>query len=124
MTENYQLEPTEQKLDRIKRTANTNDEFLRGYIMDFTKFQLDNAKNFLYSAWLSIKFPDELAMLNLDIAGIRNANLVQGSYGFHDTINQIIKAIDYRVNRINFSVQIMQEERERVGLKQLEDKYS
>ncbi len=121
--EEYRLNPTDDEWNKIKRGAKHDSEFLKSYTMDFTIFQLDNAKNFLHSAWLSIKFPDELNMLNWEMAGLENVHITKGSIHFHDEINQIIRSIDYRISRIDFWIQIMQEEREIVGLKSVEDKY-
>lgn len=121
--EAYRLNPSEDEWLKIKRSAKFEAEFMRNYTMDFTKFQLENAKNFLHSAWLSIKFEDELATLNSEMAGIGEIDSPRGGYSSYGGINGIQGRVDYRISRINFWIQVMQEERDRVGLKTVQNKY-
>lgn len=105
-------DPNNQKLDTIKRTAKIHSDFIKNHTIDFTNFQLENARNFLHSAWLAIKYPDELHMLHWEMSSIANLTPILDS----QDISRILESIEYKINRIDFHVSVMQEERKRVGL--------
>jgi hypothetical protein len=121
LVEEYRDNHTDENLQRLNRKAKFKSDFLKNYTMDFTKFQLENARNFLHSAWLAIKYPDELFMLNWEMESLANVKPVLLEEYFYRDIDHILQSIDYKINRIDFWVSVMQEERTKVGLRPIEE---
>ena len=59
-------------------------------------------------------------MLNSEMPGISEIDSPRGSYSSYGGINGNQERIEYRISRINFWIQVMQEERDRVGLQPVE----
>ena len=84
------------------------------YIRDFILEELDNTKTFIASAWLVNKFPDELKSIGLG-STLTHLSTLEGVV-FEYKSDDIIEGINFDLERLNFYIGTMQDERTEVGL--------
>lgn len=84
------------------------------YIKNFILTELNDTKEFISNAWIVNKFPDELKMLGLGgtLTYISTINDIQFEYQYLT----IIESIGYDLERLNFYISALQDERIEVGL--------
>lgn len=83
------------------------------YIKNFILIELNDTKDFISNAWI-VKFPDELKMVGLGatLTYLSTLNDLAFEYGYND----IIEGIGYDLERLNFYISALQDERVEVGL--------
>lgn len=101
----------------IEGIAETYGEHVRSYLIPFTMYLLNNTANFIQNGWLVNKFPDELNRMAdaMDHVHATNLNTIATS-----ELSSIIETINYRIQRINFCIEAIEEERKNVNLPDLE----
>jgi len=110
----FNKEKTGQHLRAIMGNARTNAE---DYIIPSLKSELDKAEDYLESAWLVNKYPDELSVIRDAMAAVRNSEInIQTGKGY---LSELMDAVRYRKERIEYYIETIQQEREVVGLPSL-----
>ena len=87
-----------------------NPEYIKNFILE----ELDNMKNFIGSAWLVNKFPDELKSVGLG-STLTYLSTVD-EMAFEYKYDEIIDGINFDLERLNFYISAMQDGRSEVGL--------
>jgi hypothetical protein len=83
-------------------------------------YLLNNASNFIESGWLVNKFPDELNRMTDAMNYVKSTEINANTSAL--TLSDLLDRINYRIERINFCIEAMEEERNKVHLPPL--KYS
>jgi hypothetical protein len=80
-------------------------------------YLLNNTANFIQSGWLVNKFPDELNRMADAMNHVKatDLNAVTSS-----DLSHLIDNINYRIQRINFCIEVIEEERNNVSLSSLD----
>jgi hypothetical protein len=115
--QNFRDNRQEQDIRTIQSIAQTYSEFVTGYLISFTMLLLNNTANFIDSGWLVNKFPDELDRMADAL------NYVKSSEINIDTpssmVSEILDEFKYRIEKINFCIEALEEERKKVHLPNL-----
>lgn len=88
------------------------------YIKTFILTELKDTKDFISNAWIVNKFPDELKTLGLGRTLTYLSTLNDRQFEFQ--YNDIIDSINYDLERLNFYVSALQDERIEIGLPVIE----
>jgi hypothetical protein len=102
-----------EKFEIIKRRCGgyiPNPEYIKSFIMT----ELNDTKDFISNAWIVNKFPDELNTFGLGgtLTQLSTLSEVEFEFKFKD----IIEGINFNLERLNFYISAMQDERTEVGL--------
>jgi hypothetical protein len=117
-TEEYRDNKSGQNAMRIIALAKRNSDRAMYYLAPFTKDQLSKASNFIHSAWLVNKFPDELDIL---IESMKNiSEIIPNDQISYEMVPQLIDNAKYIIQRLEFCINILEDERKKVGLTSLE----
>ena len=82
------------------------------YIKSFVLTELNDTKDFISNAWLVNKFPDELKTVGLG-SSLTYLSTLDGMFV---DLKNVIEAVTYDLERLNFYINAMQDERIEVGL--------
>jgi hypothetical protein len=84
------------------------------YIVQFIKEHLEKVEDYLESAWLVNKFPDELYRIGDDMNRIRNSDINTRTAA--EDLLHIIESIEYKIGRIDLYIDTIDHERKVLGL--------
>ena len=96
-------------------SAVQNSDHAIYYLLPYTKDQLLNTSNFIDNAWLVNKFPDELPSLGDAMTKVRNTP--PDEICREEVLSSLGESIKYRIQRLEFCIRILEEEREIIGLR-------
>jgi hypothetical protein len=109
----FMKERSEQKKDRIMAISARESDRAVYYIRPFIESHLDKVEDYLESAWLVNKFPDELSMIDVAMQTVRNSQ-IHVHTGIED--QHMKEIIEDQIIRIQGYVEMIEEERKAIGL--------
>jgi hypothetical protein len=120
LIQEFRANKSQQNARRIMTLARTNSEHAMNYLLPFTKNQLTAASNFIESAWLVNKFPDELYSLGDAVTRVKNTRFDEEQLSYQ-VFSDLIESIRHRIQRLGFCIGILEDERKKIGLSPLKD---
>lgn len=112
--DDFMKERSEQSKDRIMAISCRESDRADHYISPFIKSQLDKVEDYLDSAWLVNKFPDELSMIGNAMHIVRNSKI--NVHTEIEDLQHMKEIIEDRIVRIQEYIEIIGEERKAIGL--------
>jgi methyl-accepting chemotaxis protein len=107
-------ERSQEQINNIMAIVDVQTDHANNYIIPFIKEQLEKVEDYLESAWLVNKFPDELSRIGDAMNRIRNSNI--NSHTAAEDLHHIIELIEYRIGRIDLYIYTIERERKVLGL--------
>ena len=111
-------EITDENIIRIKSKAETMSEHNKNYLLEFTRYLLDNTSNFISNAWIVNKFIDYFSSFQIGLSSITN---ISQSYFKNYDLN-LEEAVERNISDLDFCIRALNQERKLVGLETIDMK--